>query len=95
MSSSLAIADATASYAHADDLSHALVAERPRLVRLCRQMTGSAEVAEDLAQETLLEAWRLLDRLREPAGLSAWLSAIARNISTSRCRCPARSSRPL
>ena len=80
MSSSLAIADATARNAHADDLSHALVAERPRLVRFCRQMTGSAEVAEDLAQETLLEAWRLLDRLREPAGLSAWLSAIARNI---------------
>jgi RNA polymerase sigma factor (sigma-70 family) len=80
MSSSMAIADATASYARADDLSYALVAERPRLVRLCRQMTGSAEVAEDLAQETLLEAWRLLDRLREPAGLSAWLSAIARNV---------------
>lgn len=83
MSSSLAIASATvgiAGDAGADDLSRALVAERPRLVRLCRQMTGSAEVAEDLTQETLLEAWRLRDRLREPAGLSAWLSAIARNI---------------
>ncbi len=80
MSSSLAIADATARDARADDLSRALAAERPGLVRLCRQMTGSAEVAEDLAQETLLEAWRLLDRLREPAGLSAWLSAIARNV---------------
>ena len=64
----------------ADDLSQALVAERPRLVRLCRQWTGSPDAAEDLAQETLLEAWRLLDRLHEPEGLSAWLAAIARNV---------------
>ncbi len=66
----------------ADDLSYALVAERPRLVRLCRQLAGAAnaDVAEDLAQETLLEAWRLRDRLREPAGLGAWLAAIARNV---------------
>ncbi|HEY7849565.1 MAG TPA: RNA polymerase sigma factor, partial [Ktedonobacterales bacterium] len=81
MSSNLAeaVVDATVT-THADEISCALVAERPRLVRLCRQLTGSAEVAEDLAQETLLEAWRLLDRLREPAGLGAWLSAIARNV---------------
>ncbi|HEY7849557.1 MAG TPA: sigma-70 family RNA polymerase sigma factor, partial [Ktedonobacterales bacterium] len=63
-----------------DEFSRALVAERPRLVRLCHQLTGSADVAEDLAQETLLEAWRLLDRLQKPEGVGAWLSAIARNI---------------
>jgi RNA polymerase sigma-70 factor (ECF subfamily) len=81
MSSNLAeaVVDATVT-THADEISCALVAERPRLVRLCRQLTGSAEVAEDLAQETLLEAWRLLYRLHEPAGLGAWLSAIARNV---------------
>jgi RNA polymerase sigma-70 factor (ECF subfamily) len=63
-----------------DDLSRALVAERPRLARLCRQLTQNADAAEDLTQETLLEAWRLRDRLRDPAGLGAWLAAIARNV---------------
>jgi len=63
-----------------DDLSLALVAERPRLVGLCRRLTGSSDAAEDLAQETLLEAWRLLDRLHEREGLRPWLDAIARNV---------------
>ncbi|MBI3971447.1 MAG: hypothetical protein HY332_09170 [Chloroflexi bacterium] len=35
-----------------------MAAERARLVRLCRRFTGEADVVEDLAQETLLEAWR-------------------------------------
>jgi DNA-directed RNA polymerase specialized sigma24 family protein len=35
-----------------------LFTERKRLVRLCAQLTGDATLAEDLAQETLLVAWR-------------------------------------
>lgn len=31
--------------------------ERTRLVGLCAQITGNRDIAEDLAQETLLEAW--------------------------------------
>ncbi|HET9110756.1 MAG TPA: RNA polymerase sigma factor [Ktedonobacterales bacterium] len=64
----------------ADEIGRALGAERERLVRLCLRMTGSYDAAEDLAQQTLLEAWRLLDRLRDSDGLSAWLTAIARNV---------------
>jgi DNA-directed RNA polymerase specialized sigma24 family protein len=37
-------------------------AERDRLVRLCARLSGSMEAAEDLAQETLLEAWRARDQ---------------------------------
>jgi RNA polymerase sigma factor (sigma-70 family) len=58
----------------------ALAAERARLVRLCARITGDTDAAEDLAQETLVEAWRALGRLRDPDGLSPWLAAIARNI---------------
>src|SRR5438067_13220890 len=54
--------------------------ERVRLVRLCASITGNADVAEDLAQETLLEAWRHEDRLRDPERFSQWLSGIARNV---------------
>ena len=78
MSSNLAIA--APADALSETLSDALAAERPRLARLCRQLTHNADAAEDLAQETLLEAWRLRDRLCEPTGLSTWLNAIARNI---------------
>lgn len=55
-------------------------AERARLVRLCARLTGDAAVAEDLAQEALLEAWRSREGLREPERFSAWLAGIARNV---------------
>jgi len=57
-----------------------LAVERTRLVRLCAQITGNSQVAEDLAQETLSEAWRHRSKLRDPAGSAAWLSAIARHV---------------
>ena len=43
-----------------------LSSERSRLVRLCTQLTGSSEAAEDLAQETLYEAWHHRDQLHDP-----------------------------
>ncbi|GHO69721.1 hypothetical protein KSC_086130 [Ktedonobacter sp. SOSP1-52] len=57
-----------------------LISERPRLLRLCTRLAGDAHVAEDLVQETLLEAWKHLEGLREPEKISAWLSGIARNV---------------
>lgn len=54
--------------------------ERARLVRLCATITENSEVAEDLAQETLLEAWRHLEKLCDPEKRSQWLSGIARNV---------------
>ncbi len=61
-------------------LDAALSAERARLVRLCASLAGDWSAAEDLAQETLFEALRALDRLRDADGLVPWLSAIARNV---------------
>ena len=51
-----------------------------RLVRLCARLTGDVGAAEDLAQETMVEAWRHRARLTDPEGLDRWLSAIARNV---------------
>ncbi|HEY1012598.1 MAG TPA: RNA polymerase sigma factor [Herpetosiphonaceae bacterium] len=59
-------------------LEEQLGAEWPWLVRLCARAAGSGEAAEDLAQETMLEAWRQRERLRDAAGLRPWLAAIAR-----------------
>jgi RNA polymerase sigma-70 factor (ECF subfamily) len=54
--------------------------ERARLVRLCARLSGDPQSAEDLAQEALLEAWRHLGQLRDPARRAQWLSGIARNV---------------
>src|SRR5215468_9650719 len=62
------------------ELQDILARERWRLVGLCAVMVHNSEVAEDLAQETLYEAWRHRDRLRDDARIVEWLSGIARNV---------------
>jgi len=62
------------------DLAALFAAERGRLVGLCARLSGSVEAAEDLAQETLAEAWRNRHKLHDPSGVARWLSAIARHI---------------
>jgi RNA polymerase sigma factor (sigma-70 family) len=64
----------------AADLAMAFAAERGRLVGLCARLSGSVEAAEDLAQETLAEAWRNRHKLHDPSGAGRWLSAIARHV---------------
>ncbi|HEY0757346.1 MAG TPA: RNA polymerase sigma factor [Ktedonobacteraceae bacterium] len=54
--------------------------ERTQLVRYCAVMSGRSEVAEDLAQETLLEAWRHAEALRDPTRRLPWLAGIAHNV---------------
>ena len=55
-------------------------AQRRRLVALCASISGDRSAAEDLAQETLLEAWRNRHKLHDPAGADRWLAEIARNV---------------
>lgn len=54
--------------------------ERERLYRFCRRLTGDPDVAEDLTQEALMEAWRLADGLQNPAVWRSWLHGIAKNM---------------
>ena len=53
---------------------------RPGLLRQATQFGIAAEQAEDVVQETLLQAWRHLAELRAPELFHAWLYGICRNI---------------
>ena len=51
---------------------------RPAVVRLARTVVG-ADDAEDVAQESLLLAFKALPSIDEPRKFAAWLSAITRH----------------
>ena len=55
-----------------------VVRYRPAVVRLARTIVG-ADDAEDVAQDSLLLAFKALPAIEEPRKFAAWLSAITRN----------------
>lgn len=58
-----------------------LVRRRERWLRaLLRKLSGDAQLADDLAQETFLRAWQRLERLREPRAFGVWLRRLAVNL---------------
>src|SRR4051794_31991944 len=65
------------------DIETFLQAERPRLVRLCARLSGSVDAAEDLAQETMLAAWRGGAPRPRLGGPPPGLRAPPRNVSLS------------
>lgn len=58
-----------------------LVRNRQGWIRnLMRRCCGDAVLADDLAQQTFLQAWRDIGKLREPQKFAAWLKRIAINV---------------
>lgn len=68
---------------------------RRELMAHCYRMTGSILEAEDLAQETLLRAWRRRETYEGRAPVRAWLYKIATNLCLDSLRQRPRRSLPV
>jgi RNA polymerase sigma-70 factor (ECF subfamily) len=62
-----------------DAFERELIAHLPYLRNFSRRLCGGRECAEDIAQETLVKAWRARDRFEPGTNLKAWLFTILRN----------------
>ncbi len=51
----------------------------PPLYRYAYRLSGDHQIAEDLMQETFLEAWRNVDKLQDDNRVSGWLFQILRH----------------
>jgi len=67
-----------------------LVRRHQGMVRaqLRRLLHGDGIAADDLAQETFMQAWRNLDQFRGEARFSSWLYRIAYTVSCRRVELP-------
>ena len=68
---------------------------RSELTGYCYRMLGSAFEAEDAVQETMLRAWRALDRFEGRSALKSWLYRIATNVCFDALSGRERRARPM
>ncbi|MCD4851797.1 sigma-70 family RNA polymerase sigma factor [Arthrobacter sp. AK01] len=58
----------------------------PLMRATARRLTGSLADADDVVQETLVQAWKQLDSLRDPAAVKGWLLRIVGSRSIDHLR---------
>src|SRR3982074_2240734 len=68
---------------------------RTELTAYCYRMLGSAFEAEDAVQETLVRAWRGIERFEGRSALRSWLYRIAQNVGLDMPKSTQRRARPI
>jgi RNA polymerase sigma-70 factor (ECF subfamily) len=68
---------------------------RSALTGHCYRMLGSAAEADDAVQETMIRAWRALDRFEERSSLRTWLYTIATRVCLDALKDRTRRMRPM
>ncbi|HEX3005138.1 MAG TPA: sigma-70 family RNA polymerase sigma factor [Angustibacter sp.] len=68
---------------------------RRELTGYCYRMLGSAFEADDAVQDTMVRAWRALDRFEGRSSLRSWLYRIATNVCLDVAAARGRRARPM